>query len=52
MIQKRYQYISPKGLCWTEWSDYEEDDTKLSTLQKEESWQLKPKLKNEYRIKP
>ena len=50
MIQKRYQYISSEGIKWTEWSDYMDDDSKLEYLQKEEKYQLKPKLLNEYRI--
>ena len=50
MIQKRYQYISSEGIKWTEWSDYMDDDSKLEYLQKEEAWQLKSKLKNEYKL--
>lgn len=50
MIQKRYQYYSKEGIKWTEWSDYMDDDSKLEYLQKEEIYQLKPKLLNEYRI--
>ena len=50
MIQKRYQYISSEGIKWTEWSDYMDDDSKLEYLQTEEAWQLKPKLKNQYKI--
>lgn len=52
MIQKRYETFTSKGKVWLDWSDYEEDDSKLDYLQKEEYWQLKPKLRNEYRIKP
>ena len=52
MIQKRYEYYSPKGVVWSEWTDFEEDNAQLSRLQKEEQWQLKPKYRNEYRIKP
>ena len=52
MIQKRYQTFSSQGIIWTEWYDYIEDDSKLEYLQKEDAWQLKPKLKNEFRIKP
>ena len=50
MIQKRYQYYSKEGVKWSEWSDYMDDDSKLEYLQKEEKYQLKPKLLNEYRI--
>ena len=50
MIQKRYQYYSKEGIKWSEWSDYMDDDSKLEYLQKEERYQLKPKLLNEYRI--
>ena len=50
MIQKRYQKYTSNGIEWTPWVNYEKDDTKLSYLEKEEQWQLKPKLKNEYRI--
>ena len=50
MIQKRYQYFSSTGVSWTEWKDYIADDSKLEYLQKEEPYQLKPKLRNEYRI--
>ncbi len=50
MIQKRYQYYSKEGVKWSEWSDYMGDDSKLEYLQKEERYQLKPKLLNEYRI--
>ena len=39
--QKRYQYISKQGICWTEWFDYNGP---------QEPWQLKSsKLRNEYR---
>ena len=50
MVQKRYQIFTPEGVSWTDWINYEADDSKLSYLQKEEAWQLKPKLKNEYKI--
>lgn len=50
MVQKRYEYMSREGVKWTPWSDYCEDDSQLSRLQKEEQWQLKPRLRNEYRI--
>ena len=51
MIEKRYQYYSSQGIQWTEWRDYIDDDSKLEYLQKEEKFQLKPHLKNEFRIK-
>lgn len=38
--QKRFQYYSSKGIQWTSWFNYDGP---------EEEWQLKPKLKNEYR---
>ena len=50
MIQKRYERFGPNGVEWTEWRDYIEDDSKLEYLQKEEPYQLKPKLRNEYRV--
>jgi hypothetical protein len=50
MIFKRYQYISSNGIEWTDWAPYMDDDSKLEYLQKEEAWQLKPKLKNQYKI--
>jgi hypothetical protein len=50
MILKRYQYISREGIKWTPWSKYCEDDSQLSRLQKEEKYQLKPHLLNEFRI--
>lgn len=49
MIQKRYQYYSSKGIQWTEWLDFEKDNTLLSYLKENFKWQLRP-LKNEYRI--
>lgn len=50
MIQKRFQYHSKQGITWTEWRNYCDDDSQLSSLQEEEKYQLKPKLLNEYRI--
>jgi hypothetical protein len=38
--QKRYEYFSRKGKEWTEWYNYNGEEYK---------WQLKGKLKNEYR---
>lgn len=40
MLQKRYQYISRQGKEWTRWFETNDDS---------EQWQLKNKLKNEYR---
>ena len=40
MTQKRYQYWSSEGVKWTKWFE-------TSTV--DEQWQLKNKLKNEYR---
>lgn len=39
--QKRYQRWGKNGLEWSEWFDYNGDP---------EPWQLKNKLRNEYRI--
>ena len=50
MIQKRYQFYSKEGVEWTSWSDYEPDDSQLSRLRKEEKYQLKPHLLNDFRI--
>ena len=50
MIQKRFEYFTSEGVKWTDWSDYIEDDSKLEYLQREEAYQLKPKLRNEYRV--
>lgn len=50
MIQKRYQFQGKSGIEWTEWFDFCEDDSKLDFFQKEEKYQLKPKLLNEYKI--
>ncbi len=38
--QKRYEYFSRDGKNWTEWFDYNGEEYK---------WQLKNKLRNEYR---
>lgn len=51
MIEKRYEYMGPKGKQWTQWMDFCKDDSKLEYLQTEEKYQLKPRLLNEYRIK-
>ena len=40
ITQKRYQYFSSDGISWTKWFQSSESD---------EKWQIKNKLKNEYR---
>jgi len=50
MVQKRYQRFTKDGIVWSSWMNFCNDDSKLEYLQKEEKWQLKPKLKNEFRI--
>ena len=40
IMEKRYQYYSRNGIQWTPWFEYEGS---------QEPWQLKNKLKNEYR---
>ena len=50
MIQKRYQFQGKSGIEWSDWYDYEDDDTQLAILL-EEKWQLKNKYKQEFRIK-
>lgn len=40
MMQKRYEFWSREGKKWTEWFDYDGEQF---------PWQLKNKLKNEYR---
>ncbi len=50
MIQKRFQYWGKDGQEWTEWMDYRRDDSLLTKLRSEEKWQIKNKLRNEYRI--
>lgn len=44
MIQKRYQYRSPEGIVWTPWFN-----TNLKEIPQDEEYQLKNKLKNEYK---
>lgn len=39
-MQKRFEYWSREGKVWTEWFDYDGEQF---------PWQLKNKLKNEYR---
>ena len=48
MIQKRYQYQGISGIEWSDWYDYERDDSLLPELSKE-VWQLKNKYKQEFR---
>lgn len=48
MIQKRYQYQGISWIEWSDWYDYERDDSMLSELSKE-VWQLKNKYKQEFR---
>ena len=50
MIQKRYQYMTANGKEWGPWLNYCEDNSQLTRLQKEEKWQLKPLLLNDFRI--
>ena len=55
MILKRYEYWASENgkpiKKWTEWFNYNEDDSLLPVLQKNEKYQLlNPKLKNEFRI--
>jgi len=38
--QKRYEFFGRDGKQWTEWFDYDGE---------EYPWQLKPRLRNEYR---
>lgn len=44
MIQKRYQYWSSTGIQWTPWFN-----TNLKETPKDAEYQLKNKLKNEYK---
>lgn len=41
MWYKRYQYYSKEGICWSDWFPFSGKDR--------EPWQVKGKLKNEYR---
>ena len=50
MIQNRYQYFTKDGIVWTPWLDYCEDDSQLEEIKKKFKWQLKNKLKNEFRV--
>lgn len=51
MIEKRYQYRTENSVDFTVWFDYCEDDSRLDTLKKEDKYQERGKLLNEYRIK-
>lgn len=50
MIQTRYQHYGPKGIEWTKWVDLDPDDSHLEELKKNQKWQVKDKLLNEYRV--
>lgn len=50
MIQKRYEYWTAKGKLWTDWFNYCDDNGQLETLRQEEQWQIKNKLRNEFRV--
>ena len=50
MIEKRYQYYSSEGIQWSSWIPYVEDNSMLDSLKANEKWQLKDKLRNEFRI--
>lgn len=41
IIQKRYQHYTKDGIKWTEWFNHKGSS--------QEPWQLKGKLKNQYR---
>lgn len=42
--------MGPKGKQWTEWMNFDEDNSKLEFFQTNDKYQLKPKLLNDYRI--
>ncbi len=50
MIQKRFQYWGKNGQAWTAWMNYRRDNSLLEKLRSEEEWQIRNKLRNEYRI--
>ena len=53
MLQKRYESYGPKGKEWTDWFNlmgYKDED--LARLQRDEKWQVRNLLHNEYRVKP
>jgi hypothetical protein len=49
MIQKRYEYWSNQGKVWSDWFDFEEDNSQIDSLREKESKQY-GRLNNEYRI--
>lgn len=53
MIQKRYQVWKPIGLVWTDWFHYSDSNSphEAERLNRdpELKWQLKNKLRNQYR---
>lgn len=49
MLQKRYQIFTDNGIEWTDWFDYHRDIS-LKEANKD-IWQLRYKLKNEFRLK-
>ena len=50
MIQKRYEYWSAQGKTWTDWFNYEADDSRLPVIQTGEQYQVGKKLRNEFRV--
>lgn len=50
MVQKRYQHYTKDGIVWTPWFNTTYKDKDLKRIQKEDKWQLSPKLSNEFRI--
>ena len=50
MIQKRYEHWSDQGKTWSDWFDYDGDDSKFATIQANEQYQFGKKLRNEFRI--
>lgn len=50
MIQKRYEYWSDQGKTWSDWFDYNSDNSKLAAIQANELYQFGKKLRNEFRI--
>ena len=50
MIQKRYEYWSGQGKTWSDWFDYDNDDSKLTSVRANEQYQFEKKLRNEFRV--
>ena len=50
MIQKRYEYWSAQGKTWTDWFDYDSNDSHLPAIKACEQFQFGKKLRNEFRI--